>query len=409
MPTVLLIDDEVTYFKMVDRALKPTNFELVYANNGLDGLKLMSSNSPDIIIIDIRLPDMLGFEVAQRVRKDTRFERVPIMFLTSQNDVNDKIKAFEMGADDYLVKPFQPEELVARVNLLYRRSEALKKAQQGEATAKEPATIVAVHSLRGGVGCSSMAINLAASYNKLWDRSTLIVDGVLNAGQIALMLNSSIVHSWADLIGMQSHIDDGVIEAIINQHKSGLSFFPAPPHPIAYDSLPHESIHLTVDHLRFMHDFMVVDLAHDFSNFTISLLSYADHVLLMLAPEMASIRAAVSTLQIYEKLGYESNKIIPVINNIFPQQGISQANIEKVLKKQVKYVIPYIANEFIRSINFGEPLVSNLPDSPATEVFEDLAFDLSKDYLKNLPPASATNAWKRITSRNQKNKKKSLW
>jgi pilus assembly protein CpaE len=408
MPKVLLIDDEATYFKMVERALKPTNFELLYASNGLDGLKLAATNTPDILIIDIRLPDMLGFEVAQRLRKDSRFERLPIMFLTSQTDVNDKVKAFEMGADDYLVKPFQPEELVARVNLLYRHSEALKKKQSGESSIKEPATIVAVHSLRGGIGCSSMAVNLAASYNKLWERPTMVIDGVLNAGQIALMLNASIIHSWEDLIGMQSQIDDGVIEAIINKHKSGLNFFPAPPYPIAYDSLPHESVHLAIDHLRYMHDFMVIDLAHDFSNFTISMLSYADCILLMLAPEMASIRAAVSTLQIYDKLGYEPEKIIPVINTTFPQQGIKQAHIEKVLKRPVKYVLPYIANEFIRAINFGEPLVSTLPDSPASEVFEDLAFDLSKDYLKNLPPASATNAWKRINSRNQKTKKKSI-
>ena len=155
MPRILLIDDENAYFKMVDRAIKSTNYELIYVNNGLDGLKLASSNPPDIIIVDIMLPDMLGFDVAQRLRQDPRFEKIPIMFLTSQTDVNDKVKAFEIGADDYLIKPFQPEELVARINLLLRRGEALRNVTQGEREYKEPAVIVGVHSLRGGIGCSS--------------------------------------------------------------------------------------------------------------------------------------------------------------------------------------------------------------------------------------------------------------
>jgi pilus assembly protein CpaE len=408
MPRVLLIDDEATYFKMVDRALKSTNYELIYANNGMDGLKLAAENIPDVIIVDIMLPDMLGFDVAQRLRQDSRFERTPIMFMTSQSDVNDKIKAFDIGADDYLIKPFQPEEFVARVNLLYKRSQMLRRALHTD-TKQTAATIVALHNLRGGVGCSSLSVNLATSYYKLWERPTLLLDGVLMSGQIALMLNSSISHSWEDLVGIeQAEIDENVINAVINKHKSGIDFFPAPNHPIADDSIPAEAVQLTIDHLKQHYEFIVMDLAHDFSNFTISMLTAADRILLVIAPEMASIHSAVSTLQIYDKLGFEPDRVQIVINNTFPDQGIKQAHIEKVLKRPVKFVIPYVANEFIRSINYGIPLVANLPDSPTAELFEDIAYDLSSDKLKNIPPASATNAWKRITNRSQK-KKIQLW
>ena len=410
MPRVLLIDDEPTYFKMVERALKTTNFELLYANNGMDGLKLATLNIPDVIIIDIMLPDMLGFDVAQRLRQDSRFERTPIMFMTSQSDVNDKVKAFEIGADDYLIKPFQPEELAARVNLLYKRSETLRRAIHSETKQPaEPATIVAIHNLRGGVGCSSLAVNLAISHYKLWEQPTLLIDGVLMSGQIALMLNASISRTWEDLVSMESsQIDEGVIDAVVNKHKSGVDFFPAPNHPIAYDSLTHETLELTLNHLRFTHKFIVIDTAHDFSNFTISMLTAAEKILLVIAPEMASIHSAVSTLQIYDKLGYEPDKIQIVINNTFSQQGIKQAHIEKVLKKPVKFIIPYLANEYIRSINYGVPLVTNLPDSPTSEIYEDIAYELSSESLKNIPPASATNAWKRISNKTQK-KKIQLW
>jgi CheY-like chemotaxis protein/MinD-like ATPase involved in chromosome partitioning or flagellar assembly len=410
MPRILLIDDENAYFKMVDRALKSTNFELFYVNNGLDGLKLASENPPDVIIIDIMLPDIMGFDVAQRLRSDPRFEKIPIMFLTSQTDVNDKVRAFEIGADDYLIKPFQPEELVARLNLLCRRGEALKNLHQGEREYKEPAVVVGVHSLRGGVGCSSIAVNLAMSYYTLWGRPTMVVDGVLNTGQVSLMLNTSISHSWEDLIGKQaSQIDDGVIEAVVNKHKSGMDFFPAPGHPIAYDSLPYDTPQIVLNHFRLTYDCIVIDMAHDFSNFTINMLTNTNTILLMLAPEMASIRAAVSTLQIYDKLGFSPEKVLLVLNNTFMQPGIKQAQIEKVLKRPIRYTIPHIPNEFVRAINFGEPLVTKLPESPASEVIEEIAFDLSQENYKNIPPVSATNAWKRISERTPKKQKKSIW
>jgi pilus assembly protein CpaE len=409
MPNILLIDDDSTYFKMVERALKTSNFDLFYANCGVEGLKQASAHTPDVFIIDIMLPDMLGFEVAKRLRQDPRFERVPIMFLTSQSDVNDKLKAFETGADDYLIKPFQPEELVARVNLLYRRGEILRRALEAEPGKKEPAVVVGVHTLRGGIGSTSFAVNLATSYRKLWESPALVVDANLMSGQVALMLNSSISHSWEDMIGIQTtQIDDSVLDAIISKHKSGLDFFPAPYHPIADDSLPLEAVHSTVDYLRNAYDFITIDLAHDFSNFTISLLSAATHIIVILAPEMASIHSAMNTLEIYDKLGYDPDRVQIVVNNVFPGQGIKRENIEKVLKRPVKYEIPYMANEFVRAINYGVPFVTTEPESEAAKVYETIAFELSKSTLKNIPPFSATNAWKRIVNKPEK-KRFQLW
>jgi Flp pilus assembly CpaE family ATPase len=129
------------------------------------------------------------------------------------------------------------------------------------------------------------------------------------------------------------------------------------------------------------------------------MLNCADHVMMMLSPEMASIRAAVCALNIYDKLNYSPTKITPVINNVAPVSGIKQAQVEKVLKRPVKYIIPNAPGEFIRAINFGEPLVSTYPDSPITTMFEDAAYAMSKEALKNIPPAAPSIVWKRVTSR----------
>jgi pilus assembly protein CpaE len=400
MPRVLVIDDEPMYFKMVEHALKGQRYDVDYSKNGMEGLRAVSQSIPDVVIIDVRLPDLSGYEVAQRLRRDPRFSVLPIMFLTSQGDLSDKLKAFEVGADDYIVKPFQPEELVARINLLVRRSEVMRTAKQTEGDPKELASIVAVHSLRGGAGTSSVAVNLAVAFQRLWERPTLLVDTVLNAGQVALMLNVSPVHTWDDFTGMRvTDMDDEMIASIIGKHTNGLHYIAAPSYPIAYDSLSDDVWAASVDFLRRDYEMMVIDTAHDFSNVTIQMLNAADHIFMVLAPEMASIRAAVCALNIYEKLGYPDDKIVPVINNIFPQTGIKLNQIEKVLKRTVKYAIPHVPNEFIRAINFGEPVVLNNMDSPVTTLFEDAAFEFSKETLKNIPPVAPSITWKRVNSR----------
>ena len=399
MARVLLIDDEPIYYKMIVHALKPHGYDVEYARTGMDGLKTVPLFNPDVIITDVRLPDLSGYEVVQRLRRDPRFEGIPLIFLTSQADLSNKLKAFEVGADDYLSKPFQPEELVARVGILVRRGEVLRIARQREGV-KDLAATLTVHSLRGGVGCTSIAINLGMSLYRLWEKPTLVVDSVLNAGQVALMLNASPIHTLEDLSEIRiNDIDSSVIESLITKHASGMDFIASPPYPIAIDSFGDEVWQLVLEELRKMYEFIIIDTAHDFSNATIHTLNMAEQVLMVMAPEMASIRSAVCALNIYDKLGFLPEKILPVINNVVPQSGIRQAQVEKVLKRPIKYIVPNAPNDFVRAINFGEPLVVTAPDSPVTSMFEDLAYVMSKESLKNIPPAAPTAVWKRVTGR----------
>lgn len=398
MARVLLIDDEPIYYKMIVHALKPHGFDVEYARTGMDGLKTVPLFNPDVIITDVRLPDLSGYEVAQRLRRDPRFESIPLIFLTSQADLSNKLKAFEVGADDYLSKPFQPEELVARVGMLVRRGEVLRVARQREV--KDQAVVITIHSLRGGIGNSSIALNLGMALYRLWERPTLVIDGVLNAGQIALMLNASPIHTWEDLAELKTHdIDTAMVESLTTKHSSGLDFIASPTYPIAVDSFSDEVWQTVLDELRNQYEYIVIDTPHDFSNIAIHMLNFADQIMMLLSPEMASIRAAVCALNIYDKLNYSLEKILPVINNVTPHSGIKQGQVEKVLKRPVKYFIPNAPNEFLRAINFGEPLVITHQDSPVTAMFEDIAYTMSKESLKNIPPAAPTAVWKRVTSR----------
>jgi len=118
MTKILLIDDDPHIRDIVRFALNREGFAVVEAGDGVQGLALARADSPDLILLDIGMPEMDGTEVCRRLRRESR---VPIIFLSSRDDEIDRILGLELGGDDYVTKPFSPRELTARVKAVLRR------------------------------------------------------------------------------------------------------------------------------------------------------------------------------------------------------------------------------------------------------------------------------------------------
>ena len=118
---ILVVDDESSISDLVGMALRYEGFEPAVAHNGIEALSKTQSFRPSLIVLDIMLPDIDGFEVARRLRADR--SRVPILFLTARDASTDKVRGLTIGGDDYVTKPFSVEELVARIRAILRRSE----------------------------------------------------------------------------------------------------------------------------------------------------------------------------------------------------------------------------------------------------------------------------------------------
>ncbi len=115
----MLIDDDESMRVLIEQIARRGGYEFCCAGNGEEGLAMLRAERPDFLILDVMLPDINGFEICEIIRGEGR--KVPIMFLTAKGDIVDKTIGFKAGADDYLVKPFQPEELLLRLNAHLRR------------------------------------------------------------------------------------------------------------------------------------------------------------------------------------------------------------------------------------------------------------------------------------------------
>lgn len=115
---ILVVDDEEAIVEFIDINLRRAGFEVIKAYAGVEGIRKVQEDSPDLLVLDVMLPDIDGFEVCRKIRSCSR---IPIIMLTAKGEDTDKITGLEIGADDYVVKPFNPWELIARIQAIFRR------------------------------------------------------------------------------------------------------------------------------------------------------------------------------------------------------------------------------------------------------------------------------------------------
>lgn len=121
---LLLVDDEDNLRSMLSAALRHSGFEISTATNGREALDMVATTTPDLIVLDVMMPELDGFEVCRRLRADDN--TTPVLFLTARDGTEDKVRGLTLGGDDYLQKPFSLEELVARATAVLRRTGALR-------------------------------------------------------------------------------------------------------------------------------------------------------------------------------------------------------------------------------------------------------------------------------------------
>ncbi|MGK7921556.1 MAG: response regulator [Trichodesmium sp.] len=193
---ILLVDDEPGLREAVQAYLEDSGFHVNVASNPNEGWDILQSNIPDLVITDIMMPQVDGYQFLQKLREDERFKALPVVFLTAKGMTTDRIQGYQAGCDAYLSKPFDPEELVAIVENLLERRASVKTANEGENTtdiaalASQVAEIKAMLMGKSGITQtpSPIKIDLTPREQSVLD---LVARGLMNK-EIARDLNTSV-------------------------------------------------------------------------------------------------------------------------------------------------------------------------------------------------------------------------
>ncbi|MCR4407825.1 MAG: response regulator [Anaerolineae bacterium] len=389
---ILVVDDSKFSAKMIESRLVEAGFQVdvaYSAEQAIASLSAPGSPLPDLVISDVVMPGMDGYQFCRWLRGNPATVRVPVIMLTSKGGVSAKVDGFQAGADDYLVKPVDPTELEMRIKVLLARVKALKSTAGGTAAMPTQARVISVFSLRGGVGVTSVAVNLAVALAQMWQADVPLLDLSLQSGHCALLLDLRPQHSLADLAERgPDEIDSALLEGVFVRHNSGVRVLAAPPAPELADTITTTLVDSVLTTLRPQFSYLVIDTPSRFDEVTLTALDRSDVIVLLLSPEIASLKVTTAALNVFQALEYPPQKTVAVLNWPFARGGLPQKNIEAALHMPLTAVIPHEPALFVEAINQGVPLVLRRPDAPASLALQQLAYRLSGEQ----PPMQKTRS-----------------
>ncbi len=362
MTKILVIDDDQNVQRLLRVTLKQEGFEVVVAGDGVEGLRLWELESPSLILLDVNLPKQDGYQVASKIREtEGTGSHVPIIMLTAEKDVSQKVRGLRAGADDYLVKPFHQAELLARMKSLLTRFSAGAVTGLG----KPPlGKVIAFYGAKGGVGTTTIAINTAIALHAEHQRRVALVDGVLQFGDHRVFLDlGNDRKSISDLASVQT-IDADLMKSVVVQHDSGVDLLLAPPTPEEGDRIQEHQMVQTLDVLRTLYDYIVVDVEKRLGDLTLSVLDHADQIYIVMTADLSCLKNVRLALEALARIGYEGSKVKLLLNRSNAFTGISVQAAEGVLKRKFEHKV---ANEYrvaISAQNSGAPFSHTKPDSP---------------------------------------------
>ncbi len=229
---ILIIDDDVDTLRLVGLMLQRQGYQITAATSGEQGLEKAFQEKPDVILLDVMMPEMDGYEVTRRLRKNPASNTTPILLFTAKTQLDDKVAGFEAGADDYLTKPTHPAELQAHIRSLLTRAVPRKVEEPQPVVREEHGRVIGVLTARGGLGGSTLACNLAGALYSRTHADVILAELTPGQGTLGMELGTPNPTGLNELLcGMPVEITREKVESLLVSHGSGLRLLLASGNP----------------------------------------------------------------------------------------------------------------------------------------------------------------------------------
>ena len=365
---VLVVDDDLNTQRVLVFTLKQEGFEVHVAADGQAGVEMAASLDPDLILMDVAMPTMDGYAATQQIRANESGTRVPIIMLTAEADVEQRVKGLRAGADDDIVKPFHPLELMARIKALLARSGG-GRAKEATTEATTLGRLVCFYGAKGGVGTTTLAINTAIALQRQ-KRRVALLDANLQLGDERVFLDLSLDSPSIVNAISEPDLDADLFKKLMVRHHSGLELLLAPPNPEQADIVVErqrthpESMSNILRLLRRSYDYTLVDMAKTIDDFNLQLFDEADLIYVVMTADLSCLKNVRLVLETMDSLGYERGKAQLVLNRSNAYTGINVDNAESALGRKIDHQVINDYRGAISALNSGEPFMSSRPDGP---------------------------------------------
>lgn len=381
---ILLVDDIAETRESIKKLLAfESDFKVVgSASNGREGVEQAKELRPDIIIMDINMPDMDGLEAASLVTKAV--PTAGVIMMSVQNDSDYMTKAMLAGARFFLSKPVNMDQLYNTIRSVYEQY-ALIREQYDQITrageqliVRDPAQkkdegsraghVIVVYSPQGGAGCTTIATNLASGLMREGIK-VLLIDADLQFGDVGMFLNLNAQSTISDIAEDVEELDTDFLDNIVVTHDSGLKALLGPAKPAFADEIRENypgAVAQIVKKIESYYDFVIIDTSSTLDAVNIPLLDMATKIVLVTNPTLPSVKNVRLILDLFEQLAYPKERVVLTLNRATDERGrkgssISAERIENWLKRKVENQIPGGENSeraILHAINKGIPLIA---------------------------------------------------
>jgi len=370
---ILVVDDDLDTLRLVGLMLERQGYEIVAASNGQQGLSLAKREIPDLILLDLMMPDISGTEVARQLRSDPDLESILIIMFTAKTQLEDKLEGFDVGADDYVTKPIQPRELIAHVKAVLKRG---KRTQPDRVqTLTERGHVVGIIAAKGGVGVSTVAMNLGFALRGM-DKDVIVADYRPGCGTIGLGLGFEKPLGLNHLLERTaSAVDAGVIEPELVAHASGVRFLLSSPFPrdavfcAAADSF--EAITLG---LAYLAPCVILDLGVSLTEVNERVMQYCDQIIIVLEPVEHTLIQSKSLNEDLVTSGITKNRIEAIlVNRLRLGIQLSFGQVKQIYDGEITGIFTAVPDLAYRASNKNQPIIALQPDGVTAQQFSNLA------------------------------------
>jgi CheY-like chemotaxis protein/MinD-like ATPase involved in chromosome partitioning or flagellar assembly len=376
---ILIIDDDFDTLRLVGLALEDQGYRISAAASGAQGLAKAAAEKPDVILLDIMMPVMDGYEVARRLKRDPQTKDVPILMLTAKSQLDDKLTGYEAGADDFVMKPSDPAELVAHIRVLLERKPGRKVEVRPASREDKQGYLVALLAARGGLGVSTLASNLAAALQLRTRLEVILVELTPGHGTLGMDLGTPNPRGLKDLLsGSADDITRLRVKSALVTHGTGLRLLLASENPrdvTLVDQTKH--FEALVACLAGLASFVVMDLGVGLPPFAAKILPVCDVRILVTEASLNTVAHTRILLEEIVALGINTSNITIVLNNRarFDTQ-LPWAQVERTVGHPISTTLTPAPDLFVAAARRHVPGVVAMPDNVTSQQILKLADQL---------------------------------